>query len=233
MINRAIHALVRSYERSVLKQEFDAQRFRRHNERPVELAFIFRAIGRCAPKTVLDVGTGTTALPALIANCGPVVTAIDNIRDYWEDGMVNRHWHVVQDDIQAPKLVGQFDMVTCISVLEHIKDHRAAMRSMMRLVRPGGHMVLSCPYTDREFIEDTYRVPGADAESATQVYICNSYSRAELETWLKDGNAELIEDEYWRGFTGKHWAMGTRIAPPEPSTREGPHNHACFLIRRP
>lgn len=227
----AAHRIGNLYQKWNLKSEYHGQKFRRHNERPMEFAFVMRAVGRCAPKTLLDVGTGTTALPAIIANCGVVVTAIDNVRDYWEEGMVNRHWHVIQDDIQAPKLGGQFDMVSCISVLEHIKDHRSAMRNMMKLVRPGGHMVLTCPYTDGEFVADTYRVPGADPESAKQVYICNSYSRAELNTWLNDGDAELVEEEHWRGFTGKHWAMGTRIAPPEPATKEG-GNHGCFLIRR-
>ncbi|HZT01872.1 MAG TPA: class I SAM-dependent methyltransferase [Steroidobacteraceae bacterium] len=227
-----LHHVGRAYQRWSLKREYVSQRFRRHNERTAEFAFVFRAVGKTAPRTLLDIGTGTTALPAAIANCGVVVTAVDNVRDYWEDGMVNRHWHIIDSDIQKPALEGQWDMVTCISVLEHVKDHRAAMRNMMRLVRPGGHLVLTCPFTDREFVADTYRVPGADPVSATEVYICNSYSRAELETWLSDGDAELIEEEYWRGFTGKHWAMGTRIAPPEPSSRNGNHNHACFLIRR-
>lgn len=227
-----VHHIGHTYQRWALKREYEAQRFRRHNERPMEFSFVLRAVGKVAPKTLLDVGTGTTALPAAIANCGVVVTAIDNITDYWEEGMINRHWHVLQDDIQAPQIAKQFDMVTCISVLEHIKDHSSAMRHMLRLVKPGGYMVLSCPYTDREFVPDTYRQPGADPESAKQVYICNSYSRAELDSWLKDGNAELIEAEYWKGFTGKHWAMGTRIAPPQPSTLDGDHNHACFLIRK-
>ena len=226
-----IHRGGNLYQRWALKSAYRSQHFRRHNERTAELAFVFRTIGKVAPKTLLDIGTGTTALPAAIADCGVVVTAIDNVRDYWEDGMVNRHWHVMNDDIQKPKIEGSWDMVTCISVLEHIKDHRAAMRNIMRLVRPGGHIVLTCPYTDREFVSDTYRVPGADPESSTQEYICNSYSRAELNSWLKDGNAELIEEEHWKGFTGKHWAMGERIAPPEPATKES-GNHGCFLIRR-
>jgi SAM-dependent methyltransferase len=229
---RWLYGWWRYYHSLLLRIEFQEQRFKRHNERPMEFAFVLRAVGKVAPKTLLDVGTGTTALPAIIANCGVLVTAIDNVRDYWEYGMINRHWYVIDEDIQAPKLSRQFDMITCISVLEHIKDHRAAMRNMLKLLRPGGHMVLSCPYTDREFVEDTYRVPGANPESAKEVYPCNSYSRAELDSWLKDGNAELIEAEYWKGFTGKHWAMGTRIAPPQPSSLEGDHNHACFLIRR-
>jgi hypothetical protein len=35
------------------------------------------------------------------AECGFVVTAIDNVRDYWDHGMVNRHWTV----LDAPELI--------------------------------------------------------------------------------------------------------------------------------
>src|SRR5690348_15240857 len=84
-----LHGVGRTYQRWALKREYESQQFRRHNERTAEFAFVFRAIGRTAPRTLLDIGTGTTALPAAIANCGVLVTAVDNVRDYWEDGMLN------------------------------------------------------------------------------------------------------------------------------------------------
>jgi SAM-dependent methyltransferase len=213
-----------------LKAEHDAQKFSRLNERPAEFAFVFRAINRCAPKSILDVGTGTTALPALMSNCGPVVTAIDNIRDYWPSGMTNRHWYVLDDDIQHPTLSKTFDMVTCISTLEHIKQYDAAVRAMMALLNPGGHLVITGPYTHGFHIDDCYRAPGADPGLAAQQYIGNSYSGEDLERWLGYGG-ELVEAEYWRGFTGKHWALGERIAPPQAASVDS-GNHACLLIRR-
>ncbi|MGH8217379.1 MAG: class I SAM-dependent methyltransferase [Steroidobacteraceae bacterium] len=227
-----IHHLGRAYQRRILRSEAESQKFTRYNERPAEFAFVLRCVGRCAPRTILDVGSGTTALPAILSDCGAVVTAIDNVRDYWSSGMINRHWHIEDQDIQRPQIPKRFDMVTCISVLEHIADHRAAVGNIMRLVKLGGHFVLAGPYTDREYVEDTYRVMGADAQSSAMPYICRSYSRAELEGWLKENGGELIEEEYWRTWTGRHWAQGERIAPPTPSTREGNHTHACFLIRR-
>jgi 2-polyprenyl-3-methyl-5-hydroxy-6-metoxy-1,4-benzoquinol methylase len=228
----SIHKLGRLYIQKVTQSEAEAQTFSRHNERPVELAFVFNQITRCAPRTVLDVGTGVTALPALLRTCGCVVTAIDNVRDYWSNGMVSRHWHVIDDDITTTKLSGPFDMVTCISVLEHIKDHAAAVSNMMQLLRPGGHLVLAGPYTEREYVEDCYRVPGADELSRNNPYICRSYSRVQLDSWLSYNNGELIQAEYWRTWTGRHWSLGQRMALPEPSSLHEPHTHACFLIRR-
>ena len=215
------------------QSEASHQTFRRHNERPVEYAWVFRAIGRCAPKRVLDVGTGTTPLPAMMATCGCVVMATDNVKDYWPKGMTNRHWHVQDDDIQTSRLDPEsFDLVTCISTLEHIADHRSAMRNMLRSLKPGGHLVLTCPYTAGRFTEDCYRVAGVNPKSRENPYPCRSYSRAELDGWLADSNASLIDAEYWKGFTGEHWAIGDRIAPPLPSSEFADHNLGLFLVRK-
>lgn len=232
LLRQSVHKLGRTYLRKVLQAEAEAQEFDRHNERPAEFAFVFRQINRCAPRTVLDVGSGTTALPALLSDCGCVVTAIDNIRDYWPAGMINRRWHVVDDDITRTRLPGPFDMVTCISVLEHIVDYRSAVRSMMQLLKPGGHWVLAGPYTELEHVENCYGVSGTHESMRNLPYICRSYSRADLDDWLADTDGELVEAEFWKGWSGRHWALGERIAPPLPSDRDSAHNHACFLIRR-
>ena len=203
-----VHRLGAAYMRKTAAATAASQRFRRHNERPAEYGFVFRSINRCAPKTVLDVGSGTTALPALINDCGCVVTAIDNVSDYWPAGMFNRHWHVEDDDITRTTRTGSFDMVTCISVLEHIKDHPGAVRKIMALLKPGGHLVLAGPYTEREFIEDTYKMPDADPASAKLPYMCRSYSRRELDAWLATTGGELLDAEYWRAWSGRHWARG-------------------------
>ena len=230
MVKKLVHRLGRLYQRKILSLEARRQHFRRYNERPVEFAFLFRAIARCAPEAIVDVGTGTTALPALIANCGPVVTALDNVTDYWEDGLINRHWHIVDDDIQRTKVAQKFDMVTCISTLEHIREYDSAARNMLKLLKPRGYLVLTCPFTWGQHVDDCYRQPGADAGLAAAPYIGNSYSGTDLERWLSAG-AELVEIEYWKGFSGRHWALGKRLAPPLPATRET-GNLACMLIRR-
>src|SRR5690349_16021730 len=98
LIKSAAHVLGEAYVEHVCASDFRHQQFQRHNERPIEYSFVFGSIARLQPRSVLDVGTGKTALPHLIASCGCVVTAVDNIRDYWPQGMFNRHWHIVNDD---------------------------------------------------------------------------------------------------------------------------------------
>ena len=135
-----VHRAGRAYIRHVCSSETDAQAFKNYNERSIEYGFALQAIATNHPKTVLDVGTGTTAWPHLLRNCGAIVTAIDNVTDYWPEGMVNRHWTVLDVDITKPGLFSsqRFEAVMCISVLEHIADHEAAMRNMLGMINKGG-----------------------------------------------------------------------------------------------
>ena len=38
-----------------------------------------------------------------------------------------------------------FDLVTCLDVIEHISDDRAALAELRRVTRPGGHLVVTVP----------------------------------------------------------------------------------------
>jgi SAM-dependent methyltransferase len=232
LAKRAAHAVGRRYVARIARDDAETRPHTWHNERPVEYGFALRQILKLAPSCILDVGTGTTAWPALLADCRCDVTAIDNVRDYWPSGMTNRHWPVRDHDIQdGPPPGGPYDLITCISVLEHIRDHRAAMRNMFAALKPGGHLVLCGPYTDREYVEDVYRAPGADPSAKANPYICRSHSRRELNLWLEDNGATLIEEECWITWTGRYWSQGERVAPPKPGLRDGHHTHACFLLR--
>lgn len=229
---RRLRALVQKPTTFLVKAEVARQRFKRYNERPVEFAFLFKWLAALAPKTVLDVGTGDTAVPYMIRNCGPVVTAIDNVTDYWPQGMVNRHWHVVDDDIRNPKIPGPFDMVTCISVLEHIVPSDEAVASMLRLLRPGGHLVLTTPFYAPDYVPNVYVLPTSFSLGHGNPFVTQSHGTADLERWLKAGNAEVVDQEYWRYWSGTHWTEGQQIIPPERSSVDQPHQHTCLLIRK-
>jgi len=46
---------------------------------------------------------------------------------------------------QAPYPPESFDLITCISVLEHIPEDRAAVQTMWLLLKPGGRLLLTLP----------------------------------------------------------------------------------------
>lgn len=45
---------------------------------------------------------------------------------------------------------GYYDHISCVSVLEHIPDWRAALTSLLGCLKPGGHLVLTCDVTAEE-----------------------------------------------------------------------------------
>ena len=145
----------------IARHEFESQTFARFNERPVEYGFVFRKLGEIYPRTVLDVGTGASALPQLIRSCGCLVTATDNVRDYWPAGMSNRHYHVMDDDITATRLSDKVDLITCVSVLEHIQTPDDAVRNMLSLLNPAGYLILTFPYNEGSYVRNVYELPGS------------------------------------------------------------------------
>lgn len=77
-----------------------------------------------------------------------------------------------------------FDLVTCISVLEHIPEDTAAVRSMWALLRPGGKLVLTLPCMasslEQHISHNQYGVlkPGDDGYTFWQRY----YDQERLES---------------------------------------------------
>ena len=213
------------------KREYKLQTFSGVNERPVEFQFVFKHLARTCPKTVLDVGTGMTALPHLMRNCGFLVTAVDNIRDYWTSGMINRHYHVINDDITRTHLTETFDFITCVSVLEHIRDHKSAVRSMFRLLNPGGRLVLTFPYNENRYCENVYALPESSVKERFP-FITQAYSRSEVNAWLADTGGEILDQEFWQFFDGEFWTCGERVQPPRQVDKHDRHQISCLLIQK-
>lgn len=200
--------------------------------RVLEYAFALKWVMRTWPKEVLDVGSGTSAFPAILAaGGGRRVTAIDEPGSYWKGDLFNRHYNIVREDITRPRMERQFDFITCIGVLEHIPNHRDAVKGMFTLLRPGGHMMLSFPYNEKRYVENVYALDGV-GYGRDQHFVCQIYSRKELEEWLRDGPGEIVEQAYYRIFTGDLWAFGERLQPPIEVSETECHHTTCLLIRK-
>lgn len=231
-IKAPIRKLLTAYPQRVLRREFERMRFYRFNERPVEFRFVFKCMAALYPQRVLDVGSGTTSLPDLMRSCGCVVTAIDNIRDYWPSGMVNRHYHIVDEDITSTRMAGPFDFITCISVLEHIAEYEAAVANMLRLLAPGGHLVLTFPYTESRYIPNVYKLPES-SYTEDLPYICQSYSRDTVVECIIRHGGQVVEQEYWRLWDGPFWTAGQRVVPPLRVDADQKHQLSCLLVQKP
>lgn len=201
------------------------------NERSVEYAFVFSQCASLAPRTLLDVGTGTTALPSLLRSCGYLVDAIDNKTDYWPNGMINRHFLVHNEDILVEKQVAKYDMITCISVLEHIEDHLTAVSMMARRLNPGGHICMTFPYTENAYVPNCYDLPGS-TYGQDNYYITQSFSRNEVNSWIADNGLVIKEQHYWKFWTGASWTVGERVHPPQQVEKDETHQISCLLLQK-
>jgi 2-polyprenyl-3-methyl-5-hydroxy-6-metoxy-1,4-benzoquinol methylase len=231
LAKKAAKNLLNRYPARLCRQEFEEQTDARFNERPIEYGFVMRKLGEIYPRTVLDVGTGTTALPLLMRNCGCLVTATDNVRDYWPSGMLNRHYHIIDDDITDTQLVEKFDLITCISVLEHIQKPDDAIRNMFVLLKPDGHLIITCPYNERTYIENVYELPGSSYGKGLP-YVTQAYSRMELDRWLKNNQGIIVEQEYWQFWEGEQWTVGEQLIPPRQVAVNDKHQLTCILMRK-
>ena len=105
-----------------------------------------------AGKKVLDVGCGGGILSESMARRGADVTGIDlgteNLKaaalHAEQSGLENtlRYQHIPVEDL-AKTHAGQFDVVTCMEMLEHVPDPSSIVRACFELLAPGGVCVLS------------------------------------------------------------------------------------------
>jgi SAM-dependent methyltransferase len=180
--------LIQGFVTPILIREYKKPPYDKINERAVEYSFVFKWLWRCNPKTVLDVGPGKSALPNLIASCGYKVTAIDQMVNYWGNKFYNRHFFVQKDDITNPKLESRFDVITCIGTLEHIKDYDLAISNMFRLLNRKGHLILTFPYNENEYVEEMW---------GDRRYISQTFCRENVDNWLETNHGIILDQKYY------------------------------------
>ncbi len=105
-----------------------------------------------AGKTVLDVGCGGGILSESMARRGAEVTGIDLGRENLKAAALHaeqsglattlRYQHIPVEDF-AKTHAGQFDVVTCMEMLEHVPDPASIVQACFELLAPGGVCVLS------------------------------------------------------------------------------------------
>jgi SAM-dependent methyltransferase len=95
------------------------------------------------PARVLDVGAGEGYFCKLLRDRGYEVEACDFLQDNFKLRDVPFHKADLNQAIPLP--AGQYDVVVSIEVLEHIENHVRFVGEMMRVLKPGGTIILTTP----------------------------------------------------------------------------------------
>ena len=54
--------------------------------------------------------------------------------------------NIISDISNIPVEGGSFDSVLCVEVIEHIPNPILAIKEFQRIIRPGGHLILTAPF---------------------------------------------------------------------------------------
>jgi 2-polyprenyl-6-hydroxyphenyl methylase/3-demethylubiquinone-9 3-methyltransferase len=120
-----------------------------HQINPLRLCYISDIVN-LSGKTVLDVGCGGGILAESMGFKGAQVTGIDlnkSVIDVaklhqLESGSTVEYLHIATEML-ANERPAQYDVVTCLEMLEHVPDPAAIIASCARMLKPGGHVFFS------------------------------------------------------------------------------------------
>jgi len=120
-----------------------------HQINPLRLGWI-DGIAGLKGKAVLDVGCGGGILAEAMAALGARVKGIDLSDKALKVALLHLYesrLEVNYDEISAEDLAlrepGQYDVLTCMEMLEHVPDPASIVSACARLVKPGGHVFFS------------------------------------------------------------------------------------------
>ncbi|WP_022951159.1 bifunctional 2-polyprenyl-6-hydroxyphenol methylase/3-demethylubiquinol 3-O-methyltransferase UbiG [Leucothrix mucor] len=121
-----------------------------HQINPLRLNYVEQRAGGLADKKVIDIGCGGGILSESMALRKAQVTGIDMGETPLSVAQLHSLESGVEIDYQqttaeaiAAESPGQYDIVTCLEMLEHVPDPSSIIEACAALVKPGGHVFFS------------------------------------------------------------------------------------------
>ena len=184
-----------------------------HQINPLRVEWIDSLVGLNARKTV-DVGCGGGILAEAMARKGAQVLGIDLAGKSLkvaqlhaiEAGVSCVDYREISAETLAAQQPGQFDMVTCMEMLEHVPDPSSVVKACAELVKPGGWVFFST--LNRNPKSFLFAIVGAEYVLKLLPKGTHEYARlikpSELSQWARDAGLDL------QGFKGMAYNPFTR-----------------------
>ncbi len=121
-----------------------------HDINPLRVDYIEQQSGGLHGKKVVDIGCGGGILSEALAARGAEVCGIDMAEQSLDVARLHLHESGLQVDYQlttaeqfADQHAGEFDVVCCLEMLEHVPDPDSIVTAAARLLKADGTLVLS------------------------------------------------------------------------------------------
>ena len=172
-----------------------------HDLNPARLDYVEARTG-LAGRQVLDVGCGGGLLAEGMARRGARVLGIDLAPEALavarlhaiESGLTVEYRQVAVE-VLAESAAAGFDVVTCLEMLEHVPDPSSIVAALARLVRPGGHVVVST--INRNAKAFALAIVGAEYVMRLLPMGTHRYARlirpSEVSRWARAAGLELAD----------------------------------------
>ena len=152
------------------------------------VAWLEKALKKIPPGSrILDAGAGEQQFKRLCSHLEYVAQDFGQYDGAGDGkGLHKGSWdrsnlNIVCDITQIPEPDGSFDAIMCIEVFEHLPDPIAAIQEFARLLRPGGGLVLTAPFSSL-----THQAP---------YHFYSGFSRYFYRTHLKGNGFEILDFE--------------------------------------
>lgn len=120
-----------------------------HQMNPVRANYI-DLHAQVAEKRLLDIGCGGGLLSEAMAQRGADVTAIDMgeaplevARLHAQQSQLNIDYQQASAEVFALQHQQDFEVITCLEMLEHVPDPESVIRACASMLKPGGHAFFS------------------------------------------------------------------------------------------
>jgi 2-polyprenyl-6-hydroxyphenyl methylase/3-demethylubiquinone-9 3-methyltransferase len=172
-----------------------------HEINPLRLEYIDRR-SSLKGKKVVDVGCGGGILAESMALKGANVLGIDMGKaplsvaqlHKLETGAELEYQQITAEEL-ADKEAGQYDVVTCMEMLEHVPDPASVIAACSKLVKPDGHVFFST--INRNPKSYLFAIVGAEYIMQMLPKGTHDYSKfikpSELENWARAADLHLRE----------------------------------------